>query len=1092
MSTLHSFVSTGARQLSDKEVHDTLPTYDKVLAQIEDIRSQQKSLKCSNGEPVFVQEQTTNNIAILGRRGSGKSSVLKTLYNELIQNKSKCNLLLPPIVPENMENHMTLMACILGLLKPVVENVVKESNHADNLCPHQKSKLEKSYNRLLETYLRLQEPYQKISVQQYSTEAEYLRTMAGVFESSNNLISDFKEFINQLLLEYAENGKTSPPLLFVFIDDIDLSAYRCADLVKTLLTYLAHPAIVTVIAGDLDIFGEALTLNFLRQEGVLEKAAINESYVVETSAQGEERLLARKKKLAYEYLKKVLPPMYRHHAMVWSLENRASFCPRGLLEQADEKNSSVLTLEDQLIRLETYAPELERYFRTVTIDGVTYRPAVLYHIFDDTARGLVNAYSALEQFITEKQKDDNTFCEKILLESMISSNYQLNRYKDLLSLHFIHFGVNAGNSHVYFDNFMDWADKLESELDVLEKFRLFVYLDFAARLLNDTQALETKAYRYVKNDALLLLCSMGKISEKQFELSTDEKVWIELAMGIISKKHFELSENEKARIEAAIRKISEKHFELSENEKARIEAVLKSDALLGVNFQSAKMISMQTLFCLPFSLAVQYAQVEEPRKNINSLSDRYSWKKENIILKVNYSSCFLELLKAYYSSVGDTDNVGCAKEQVKCLQNCPEMLSLIQSLLSQDGKAFIISTMTYPYFFKWSGDVAVLSSLYNRYVVPDGYLIPEEEQVYGSQLAKKLEVPENQRRNYYDFTSHLLKKSYFPDSIAIKENGEAYDETYIEFEKRDFADYGFLTEFLWQHWVSLFYESNSEAAIPFYNYYNNTFCKEIYNDEGELLPLGIYESKPVEQYFLLQEKKNEEVNERDEKHQMKKILLAVDRVGWGKGLGEEEEESESPIIFIKKYIKKQLIKAESNLVRLTENRTYYIDVSCALTATQKFLYAYSGSSDTLATKCQALIQNVLDGSNTSISLTSYIYLRVVLKAFLNTRSWYAKSQARELLNALNDAQWVCKLHGKANKEIQGCYQFWFHCYCRYHQAEMSEGVNAKIAALQEYRTLLESVWKQQDQSSQEVYLDDLKQETKLDQADVEAIPELFK
>lgn len=61
---------------------------------------------------------------------------------------------------------------------------------------------------------------------------------------------------------------------------MDLSTNRCSDVVKTLLSYLSHPSIVTVLAGDLDVFGEALTLDFLRQEQIPDTEFVEKSYLV--------------------------------------------------------------------------------------------------------------------------------------------------------------------------------------------------------------------------------------------------------------------------------------------------------------------------------------------------------------------------------------------------------------------------------------------------------------------------------------------------------------------------------------------------------------------------------------------------------------------------------------------------------------------------------------------------------------------------------------------------------------------------------------------------------------------------------------------
>lgn len=1033
MSDVHNFVRIGARHLTDEEIKDTLPTYDKLLEQIEDIRLQLKENESLGQDLSFVQEQTTNNIAVLGARGSGKSSVLKTLYYDLSKDQNTCNLLLPPIIPENMEKHMTLMSCVLGLLKPMVEQFAQKYKNQSEPCPHRKSDLEKQYNRLLETYLRLQEPYQKISVQQYSTESEYLRTMAEVFEASNGLILDFKKFISLLLSEYAQSHNGKQPLLFIFIDDIDLSAYRCADLVKTLLTYLAHPAIVTVLAGDITIFGEALTLNFLRQEEILGKNAMKESYLVEKLSDGEGNLLERKKNLAYDYLKKVLPPTYRHNAMVWSLENRAGFCPKGLLKEADQESRSVFTLEQQLQTLEKSIPLLERCFCTVEIEGTVYRPKMLYHLFDSTARGLVNAYSALQQFIENQQ--DGTFREKNLLEALISSNYQLNTYKDLLLMSVIHFGADAESSHVYFDNFINWLEKLKQQPDAPSQFRLFVFLDFAARLLNDKEVFESDSYHNAKSKALLLACLEGKISEKQFELSETKKKLIE-------------------------------------------EAEQKKD--ITIFNSSAKDVSIKTLFRLPFPLALHYMQIEEPQKNLGDLNRGKIYdKEEDIFCKVDCLNNFLGLLEAYYSVDGDKTQG--KEQQVQCLKNCPEMFALMENLLHRNAKAFLISAIASQHFVKQTKDgmnnKIECSPLYQIYAY-DGIFLDDYVTNY-----KQAEQTESSGGEQYQIENIVLNDAAIQDILAF----DSKNIKSILWSKDLKKDVIFSKLFL-QNWLSLFYEINSAAATPFYNYYKEIFYKDIQDSNQFVLPLSIYESQQIESYFLQRKQKSENEDEKQKKRQqMKKILLAVDAIGWRTNLDDEDEESESPIAFIKKYIERELKITENHL---TESLwpIYFIDISCILKAKESFFNVYKGATNTLAKRCQLLLESFLDEDTDQVSLETYISLHIILKAFLNTKAQYGKPEARVLFNALNDAHWICD---QEDESFAATYQFWFHCYCRFRQAELADKVDVKIASLHQYKHLLEEVWALQDSTFSDQYLMELQRKTGLDQTDIEALLQLF-
>ena len=152
-------------------------------------------------------------------------------------------------------------------------------------------------------------------IQQYTTENAYVGDSAKVFNSDTEFINRFNELIDELLDVKNQNDG----LLFLFIDDIDLSTYRCADIVKTLLSYLSNENIVTFISGDLDTFEESLTLDFLRRENILKEDILGEKM-------GSETLLERKKQLAYEYLKKIIPPAYRYNIKFWSLEERGNYC----------------------------------------------------------------------------------------------------------------------------------------------------------------------------------------------------------------------------------------------------------------------------------------------------------------------------------------------------------------------------------------------------------------------------------------------------------------------------------------------------------------------------------------------------------------------------------------------------------------------------------------------------------------------------------------------------------------------------------------------------------------------------------------------
>ena len=256
----------GARVLGEEEIKLSLPTYDKLLSQIEAVR-EMYTVNKDNTQNSFTSNQVTNNFSILGPRGSGKSSVLKTLFKYLEKNKEE-NILLSPIVPENMEDGMTLMSTILGLLKTKLDSIVKENdiNNINNICCPVNKKIEivELFDKLFLEFIYIQKSYQKVSIQEYSTDLDYRRNMYKIFESSNQFFETFQNFINEFIIYNTKNNKKNNPLIFIFIDDIDLSTNRCIEVVRTLLSYISHPKIVTILSGDIKIFEEALTLDFIR------------------------------------------------------------------------------------------------------------------------------------------------------------------------------------------------------------------------------------------------------------------------------------------------------------------------------------------------------------------------------------------------------------------------------------------------------------------------------------------------------------------------------------------------------------------------------------------------------------------------------------------------------------------------------------------------------------------------------------------------------------------------------------------------------------------------------------------------------------
>lgn len=152
-------------------------------------------------------EQKTNNIGIMGRRGAGKTSILKTFYHKLKtesnrENKKNEDIILPIIVPENMSSSTTLMDVVLGRLKSIVDKK-KESEergkYSKDCIYSGRASLEQQYNELVKQYCYIKKDYRDILIQQFTTEQNYVDRTKKVFSSDSEFIKLFNQFVIALL-----------------------------------------------------------------------------------------------------------------------------------------------------------------------------------------------------------------------------------------------------------------------------------------------------------------------------------------------------------------------------------------------------------------------------------------------------------------------------------------------------------------------------------------------------------------------------------------------------------------------------------------------------------------------------------------------------------------------------------------------------------------------------------------------------------------------------------------------------------------------------------------------------------------------------
>lgn len=513
----------GARILSAEEMNAILPNAESVYELITVFRNSISDEGNKQSKEHGETEQKTNNIGIMGCRGAGKTSILKTFYHQLKGDvndtrneenekyKSDGDIILPIIIPENMSSGTTLMDTVLGRLKSVVEEkeARKERDNYSGDCIYSgRASLEQQYNELVKQYCYIKKDYRDILIQQFTTEQNYVDKTKKVFSSDSEFIDLFNKFVIELLQTGKKADKKEPeenPMIFLFIDDVDLCTNRCMDIVRTLLVYLSNPRIVTFISGDIRTFEEELTLEFLRQEGALREDVFRKTFFTVNEDSSRNSLLERKKLLAYEYLKKIIPPAYRRTIRYWSLEDRGNYQIAGT-DGSKQKNLAELLVE-------VSKEKLRKLYFLYKEDEKQKCMGLAFHMFDDTSRGLNNIYNVLQEISDTRANDKDITAEQEkllfwrLIETMVDSKPLYAKFKTELLQHIIVLGQNQvkidfKNVHELLygeaaekekkkekeeknnDASPNEAQKAVNGLSAEDRFAIYFLVDFAARLFS--------------------------------------------------------------------------------------------------------------------------------------------------------------------------------------------------------------------------------------------------------------------------------------------------------------------------------------------------------------------------------------------------------------------------------------------------------------------------------------------------------------------------------------------------------------------------------------------------------------------------------
>ena len=409
----------GEKKLENEEIKIIFPEYDDVINSLKNYRKIDIERKESNNKK--FENSINNVISILGPRGSGKSSVLHTIYNQLLNKESKY-IVFKPILPEKVDDELDLLGVILMQIDEYIKNNVRENINLSQCINKEITEVEKNFRKVFSVYYRKNPEYRTVLTKLFTSKEEYYDGIKNIISTEIHLADDFKELIASLIKYFEKDG-----IIFMF-DDADLNPKRANEVFDLLLKYLDSENIITFITADLDKLKENLSLFYYKRHDVLDNITEMEIY-------GEKADISINK-YVYDLLKKVMPISTRYRLKEFSNEEKMKFKVRNLGDKEKSKELKIL-LEDLYKKIQaSKEQEDENIVKSEFLSkekSSKYFWELTSEIFDSRPRGLMNIYNFLMNFsnnlnsvedIEENNKDYNKIKEKLnaFLNIIIETN----------------------------------------------------------------------------------------------------------------------------------------------------------------------------------------------------------------------------------------------------------------------------------------------------------------------------------------------------------------------------------------------------------------------------------------------------------------------------------------------------------------------------------------------------------------------------------------------------------------------------------------------------------------------------------------------
>lgn len=348
--------SLGAKYLDTKQMETNFPDYNNLLDRIEEQRELAEYITGSAkntgsrisaakgaGNLQRYPQMYDNVFAILGGRGSGKSSVIQSLHEYLQNGRDNIDIVFPIIIPELISDpHCSILGWIMATAEQVIDSIEEQFRQLEKerggrwICDNMAGDplfffkdchLQHS-NKLRENY----ESLKRDCIPDYSFSSEFsyedaVGIQVNLSQKQYDLAKNLNIFwddvtiywrnlkILQAKKEKRDFSTIKVPLIILMFDDVDLVPERSLELLNSTFQYFTNPNIVLILTAAEKVLAQVIWTKMLeRMLGSNYRSLFTDFYTKDGFLGNNtgNPSLESIDRMAREYYDKVVPPANRY------------------------------------------------------------------------------------------------------------------------------------------------------------------------------------------------------------------------------------------------------------------------------------------------------------------------------------------------------------------------------------------------------------------------------------------------------------------------------------------------------------------------------------------------------------------------------------------------------------------------------------------------------------------------------------------------------------------------------------------------------------------------------------------------------------